>query len=91
MSKHERPRPEETEGVVGDPRQDHPTVPRATVSIHERLTWGLKEISALTGLSSRHLQRELAAGKMPKPDLRIGRRVLWRPETIRRWIGEGGR
>jgi predicted DNA-binding transcriptional regulator AlpA len=61
------------------------------VPIHERLTWGLDDLSALTGLSRRTLERERSAGRLPKPDLRVGKRVLWKPETIREWVEGGGR
>jgi hypothetical protein len=61
------------------------------VPIHEKLVWSADDVSALTGLSRRLLERERSAGRMPSPEIRVGRRVLWRPETIRRWIEEGGR
>jgi len=41
------------------------------------------------GISRRVLERERAAGRMPKPDLRIGKMPLWRVQTIRQWVGEG--
>jgi predicted DNA-binding transcriptional regulator AlpA len=56
------------------------------VRLADRLTWGLDDITALTGLSRRTLERERSAGNFPPPDIRVGRRVLWRPETIHRWI-----
>lgn len=62
-----------------------------TVPLSERLTWGLDDIAELTGLNRRTLERLRSAGKFPPPDLRIGKRVLWRPETVRRWIEGGGR
>jgi predicted DNA-binding transcriptional regulator AlpA len=86
VHKHERPQLE-ARGVVDDPRQDHPTAPPSAVSIQDKLLWGWDDIAALTGLSRRLLERQLSAGKMPRPDLRVGRRVLWRPNTIRSWIG----
>lgn len=61
------------------------------VPLRDRLLWSLADIAALTGISDRHLQRQLSARKMPQCDLRIGRRVLWRPETIRAWLERGGR
>jgi predicted DNA-binding transcriptional regulator AlpA len=64
------------------PRPNSP-LSEATVSIHNKLLWGWDDIGSLTGLSRRLLERQLSAGKMPRPDLRIGRRVLWRPSTIR--------
>jgi hypothetical protein len=56
--------------------------------IIHKLTWDLNDISDLTGLSRRLLERLLAAGKMPPADLRFGRcrRRLWRPSTIRGWL-----
>jgi hypothetical protein len=66
---------------------------RWLAEIQLKLVWDLEDIRLLTGLSRRLLERELAAGRMPKPDLRVGRRCLWRPRTIRSWLGieEGGR
>jgi predicted DNA-binding transcriptional regulator AlpA len=62
-----------------------------TISIHDKLAWSLADIAALTGLSRRLLERELSARRMPQPDLRKigGRRCLWKPSTIRSWLGEG--
>jgi hypothetical protein len=60
------------------------------IPIRDKLLWDLNDIAALTGLSRRLLERQISAGQMPPCDLRIGRRCLWRPETVRRWIGEGG-
>jgi predicted DNA-binding transcriptional regulator AlpA len=50
------------------------------------LTWGLDDIEALTGLSRRTLERLRSSGKFPRPDLVVGRRVLWRPSSIQEWI-----
>jgi predicted DNA-binding transcriptional regulator AlpA len=72
------------------PQNDLETV-RSVVPIHDRLAWDLDEISVLTSLSRRTLERLRAGGKFPRPDLTVGRRVLWRPETVRRWIEGGGR
>jgi predicted DNA-binding transcriptional regulator AlpA len=36
------------------------------------------------------VERLKSSGKLPKPDLKIGRMPRWKPETIRRWIDEGG-
>jgi hypothetical protein len=64
---------------------------RPVVPIHERLTWGLDDLSALTGLSRRTLERERSAGRLPPPDARIGRRVLWTRATLLTWLEKGGR
>jgi hypothetical protein len=68
-----------------------PEAGRPAVPIHERLTWGLADLAALTGLSRRTLERERSAGRLPRPDLKVGKRVLWKPETIHFWIGGGDR
>ena len=54
-----------------------------------RMALRLDEVAEAIGVSRRVLERERSAGRMPKPDLRIGKMPLWRPETIRQWIGEG--
>jgi hypothetical protein len=52
-----------------------------------KLTWNLDDISRLTGLSRRLLERLLASGRMPRADLDLGvRRRLWRATTIRGWL-----
>ena len=38
------------------------------------------------GVSGRTLERLLAAGRFPPPDLRLGRITLRRPATVRAWI-----
>jgi hypothetical protein len=62
--------------------------PPPIVPVRDKLVWSLADITALTGFSRSLLERELSAGKMPEPDLRKGRRMVWRPSTIRRWLGE---
>jgi predicted DNA-binding transcriptional regulator AlpA len=85
----ERPRITTSEAAEVEHRDSDPTAPASAVSIHDKLVWGWDDITALTGLSRRLLERQLSAGKMPRPDLRVGRRVLWRPSTIKSWIGGG--
>jgi hypothetical protein len=64
-------------------RQARPGVPR--------LALRRSEIAQALGVKIRVLQREQAAGRFPRPDLHVGRVPLWTPETIRRWVEEGGR
>jgi hypothetical protein len=56
------------------------------VPLRDRLVWDLRDISALTTFSPRLLQRQIAAGKMPGPDVRVGRRACWKPATITNWL-----
>jgi predicted DNA-binding transcriptional regulator AlpA len=67
-------------------------ISKPAAAVVERLALRLEEVAAALGVSRRALERERAAGRFPKPDLILGRRMpLWRPETIRRWAEEGGR
>ena len=58
-----------------------------------------KDVTRRLNISSRTFERLLSAGSFPKPDLRIGRVTLWKPETLTFWIesesarqrGRGGR
>jgi predicted DNA-binding transcriptional regulator AlpA len=54
--------------------------------LRDRLLWSWDDIAALTGLSRRLLEREVSAGRMPPPDVRIGRRACFRPATITAWL-----
>lgn len=56
----------------------------------DRLTYRLDDLAAALGVSRRTLERERSAGRLPRPDLRIGRAPLWRVETIREWLARGG-
>jgi hypothetical protein len=54
-----------------------------------RLAYRLSEIADMLGVSKRLLEQERAAGRLPKPDLRIGRVALWRIDpTIRNWLAQ---
>jgi hypothetical protein len=57
----------------------------------ERLTYRLAEFANTLGISRRALERERSAGRLPRPDLTIGRMPLWRVETIGQWLKGGGR
>ena len=82
-------RPQRTEAAIEPPSRPAGRLPEA-VPIRERLAWDLADIAGLLGVSKRLLERERAAGKMPPPDIRIGRRVLWRTGTIDAgWIRKG--
>jgi predicted DNA-binding transcriptional regulator AlpA len=66
-------------------------IARPLDAVSGRLTWRMDELAAVLGVSRRALERERSAGRFPRPDLQIGRMPLWRPETIREWVGRGGR
>jgi hypothetical protein len=90
MRKHERPQSGRTEGAEDWTAQPNPTAPLSSNPASlERLAYRIDELAVALGVSRRLIEREKAAGRLPKPDMQIGRIPLWRPETIRRWI-EGG-
>jgi hypothetical protein len=72
-------------GVGGEP------VGRPAEAPVKRLAFRIDDISKALGISRRAIEREKAAGRLPKPDLVIGRMPLWSPETIRAWVEGGGR
>jgi hypothetical protein len=39
----------------------------------------------------RKVESMKAGGKLPEPDIYIGRLPRWRPETVRRWIDDQAR
>jgi hypothetical protein len=51
----------------------------------------IDDLAAILSCSRRLIERMRTAGRVPQPDLHVGRMPRWRPETIRRWIAEGGR
>jgi hypothetical protein len=53
-----------------------------------RLAYRLSEIAAALGVSKRLLEQARAAGRLPRPDLRIGRVSLWKIESVRDWLSE---
>jgi hypothetical protein len=57
----------------------------------ERLTYRLDELATALGVSRRILERERSAGRLLKPDLRIGRIPLWRFESVRDWLAREGK
>jgi predicted DNA-binding transcriptional regulator AlpA len=48
------------------------------------------DLTRVLNCSRRVVERMRAAGRLPSPDLHIGKMPRWRPETIRAWIEKGG-
>ena len=71
-------------------RATKPTRAAAEIPLDQRLTWDLNDIASVTGLSRRHFERFRQDGRMPAPDAKCGRRILWFPKTIRMWLERGG-
>jgi predicted DNA-binding transcriptional regulator AlpA len=51
----------------------------------------VNDLARLFKGSRRTIERMRASGKLPPPDLRVGKLPRWKPETIREWIERGGR
>jgi predicted DNA-binding transcriptional regulator AlpA len=51
------------------------------------LLWAWPHVLTTTGLLRRTVERELRAGRFPKPIMHVGRRPYWRPADVIRWAG----
>ncbi len=82
-----------TTQLASPPEATHPVVLPpgvAMAAVVDRLALRIDELAESLGVSRRSLERVRSAGKFPKPDAVIGRMPVWKPETIRRWLAEGG-
>jgi hypothetical protein len=55
----------------------------------ERL-WGSPDLARFVSCSRRLGERMRSAGKIPPPDLHVGRMPHWKPVVIHAWIEQGG-
>jgi predicted DNA-binding transcriptional regulator AlpA len=51
---------------------------------------GIDDLAELLSCSRRLVERMRSAGKVPKPDIKIGKMPRWCVETIRKWIEREG-
>ena len=51
---------------------------------------GIADLATYLNCSRRLVERMRSAGKVPPPDLHVGRMPRWKPETVRRWTEQGG-
>jgi predicted DNA-binding transcriptional regulator AlpA len=56
----------------------------------ERLL-SISDLACVLQCSRRVVERLRASGRLPRPDLRIGRMPRWKPESIAAWIERGGK
>ena len=52
----------------------------------DRMALRIEELADAIGVSRRVLERELSAGRFPKPDKRIGRMPVWGIAKVRGWL-----
>ncbi|HKM56160.1 MAG TPA: helix-turn-helix domain-containing protein [Isosphaeraceae bacterium] len=78
------------------PASDHPGPPgRANLTpnaghiIEPMLS--IDDLAAILSCSRRLVERMRSAGKVPKPDIKIGKMPRWKAATIRGWIERGGK
>ena len=50
----------------------------------------IDDLAALLSCSRRVVERMRSGGKVPKPDIKIGKMPRWKAATIRAWIERGG-
>ena len=46
----------------------------------------IDDLARVLNCGRRSVERLLSAGRLPRPDIRLGRMPRWRPATIRDWI-----
>jgi len=51
----------------------------------------IDHIAEILSCSRRLVERMRAAGKLPRPDIHVGKCPRWKPTTIRIWIEKGGK
>jgi hypothetical protein len=59
---------------------------KPAVALENKLTLGFEDLVSSLSVSRRLIEREIDSGKFPRPDLRFGRRCLWRKQTILDWV-----
>jgi len=51
----------------------------------------IDDLAELLSCSRRTVERMRSSGKVPRPDMHVGRCPRWKPATIRAWIEKGGK
>lgn len=49
------------------------------------------DLARILSGSRRTVERMRSAGKLPRPDLHLGKCPRWRPDTVRAWIADQAR
>jgi len=57
------------------------------MSVAEKSLWSVRECAARLGISERTLHT-ITAPRGSLPSVKIGVRVLYRPETVEKWLAE---
>jgi hypothetical protein len=67
-----------------------PTPPTANPSLPIESLLGVADVARILSISRRGVERLRASGKLPRPDLVLGRMPRWKPSTILVLIDGGG-
>jgi predicted DNA-binding transcriptional regulator AlpA len=89
----EDPRPEANLGPTLPARFDRSSEvkPGRTLPAGIEPMLGIDDLATLLSCSRRLVERMRSGGKVPKPDIQIGKCPRWKPATIRAWIERGGK
>lgn len=49
---------------------------------------GVESLAATLKVGRRTIERMRAGGKLPRPDMHVGRLPRWKAETIRTWLND---
>jgi predicted DNA-binding transcriptional regulator AlpA len=83
------PLPETTTRLVGVSKLADVPGLQAAADIEPLLR--MADLTRVLNCSRRVVERLRSSGRLPAPDLTIGRMPRWKPATIRAWIEGGGR
>jgi len=61
-----------------------------TKSPPAKLLHSRADVLAMLGVGNTALKQWIASGRFPKPDVWLGTKAAWKPETVRKWIDAGG-
>jgi predicted DNA-binding transcriptional regulator AlpA len=78
---------------MADPIDHQPEAakPKRTLPADIEPMVGIDGLAAWLGCSRRLVERMRSGGKVPKPDIKIGKMPRWKAATIRAWIERGGK
>jgi hypothetical protein len=78
--------------AVDPPEDSRPEAarPKRTLPASIEPMLGIDDLAVLLNCSRRLVERMRSAGRVPKPDIKVGKCPRWKAATIRAWIERGG-
>ena len=78
--------------AISPPKNPRPEAKRGpTLPAGIEATAGIDGWAAVLSCSRRLVERMRAAGRIPRPDLMVGKMPRWRASTVRDYLERGGR